>query len=192
MRVAAFSPQRRRRIATHLAAAGCALLALTACKREERRFRDAALPNPAGVVVDAQLHPGGGAPPPPPANPYENNAFALSEGKRLFSWYNCVGCHAHGGGGMGPPLMDDVWIYGNQPAQIYASIVEGRPNGMPAFAGKIPDQEVWELVAYVRSLSGQVRMDVAGGRDDHMQVKPAEQAMEQVQPKGVAEPQPPP
>jgi cytochrome c oxidase cbb3-type subunit 3 len=91
---------------------------------------------------------------------------------------------------MGPPLMDDQWIYGSEPAQIFATIVEGRPNGMPAFAGKIPEKEVWELVAYVRSLSGLARMDVAGGRDDHMQVKPAEQAMEQAAPKDAVPPPP--
>src|SRR5207245_319214 len=37
---------------------------------------------------------------------YGGNAYAVSEGKRLFAAYNCSGCHANGGGGMGPPLMD--------------------------------------------------------------------------------------
>ena len=76
-----------------------------------------------------------------------------SEGQRLFGWYNCAGCHANGGGGMGPPLMDDEWIYGSSPENIYTTIVQGRPNGMPSFAGKIPTPQVWMLVAYVRSLS---------------------------------------
>ena len=65
---------------------------------------------------------------------------------------------------MGPPLMDDEWIYGSEPQNIYATIVEGRPNGMPSFRGKIPDQQVWELVAYVRSMSGLLRQDVAPPR----------------------------
>ena len=67
---------------------------------------------------------------------------------------NCTGCHAHGGGAIGPPLMDDSWIYGSHPDQIFATIVEGRPNGMPSFRGKLPDYEIWQLAAYVRSLSG--------------------------------------
>ena len=33
------------------------------------------------------------------SNP-EQNAYAIAQGKRLFSWYNCVGCHANGGGGI--------------------------------------------------------------------------------------------
>ena len=35
-------------------------------------------------------------------------------------------------------------------------IVEGRPNGMPSFRGKIPDQQIWQLAAYVRAMSGNV------------------------------------
>jgi cytochrome c oxidase cbb3-type subunit 3 len=99
---------------------------------------------------------------------YEDNAYAVAEGQRLFRWYNCSGCHGNGGGNMGPPLMDAKWIYGSAPAQIAASILQGRPNGMPSFAGRIPDDQVWKLVAYIRSMSGQVRSDVAPGRSDSL------------------------
>jgi cytochrome c oxidase cbb3-type subunit 3 len=109
-------------------------------------------------------------------NQYEKNAWAVAEGKRLYGWYNCVGCHAQGGGAIGPPLMDDEWIYGSDPANIFATIVEGRPNGMPSFRGRIPDNQVWELVAYVRALSGQVAKDVAPGRDDDMSGRVQEQS----------------
>jgi cytochrome c oxidase cbb3-type subunit 3 len=54
--------------------------------------------------------------------------------------------------------------------------VEGRPNGMPAFEGKLTDQQVWQLVAYVRSLSGQLRKDVEPGRSDSMSARTAPQA----------------
>jgi cytochrome c oxidase cbb3-type subunit 3 len=119
-------------------------------------------------------------------NPYQRNAFAISEGKRLYNWYNCVGCHSHGGGGMGPPLMDDKWIYGSDPEQIFSTIVEGRPNGMPSFRGKIPDYQVWQLVAYVQSLSGLVPKDAANGRDDHMFVKKPEAQTPDLLPRGEA------
>jgi cytochrome c oxidase cbb3-type subunit 3 len=121
--------------------------------------------------------------------PYDNNAWAVSEGKRLYTWYNCVGCHANGGGGMGPPLMDDEWIYGSEPAQIHATIVEGRPNGMPSFGGKIPDQQIWQIVAYVRSLSGQLPKDVRSTRNDHMSAHPSDQARRKEQPKTSKAPQ---
>jgi cytochrome c oxidase cbb3-type subunit 3 len=37
---------------------------------------------------------------------------------------------------------------------------------MPAFAGRMPEDQAWQLAAYVRSMSGQLRTDVAPGRSD--------------------------
>jgi len=50
--------------------------------------------------------------------------------------------------------MDQQWRYGGRLDQIYASIVQGRPNGMPSWARKIPDAQIWEIAAFVKSLSG--------------------------------------
>jgi len=100
---------------------------------------------------------------------YEGNAYHMGEGKRLFQWFNCSGCHANGGGGSGPALMDDRWIYGGEIDEIYLTIVQGRPNGMPAFGGKIPSQQIWQLAAYVRSMGGHGPKSARPGRDDHMQ-----------------------
>jgi cytochrome c oxidase cbb3-type subunit 3 len=155
-----------------------------ACEREERGFR-VQVPD-ANRVNSKQLsplQPGELAPYPPEKNEYENNAYALAEGKRLYERMNCAGCHAHGGGDIGPPLMDDKWIYGSQPEQIFSTIVEGRPNGMPAFHGKLPDYQVWQIAAYVRSLSGQVSKDAAPSRDDDMQLKLPENSKEKEKPK---------
>jgi cytochrome c oxidase cbb3-type subunit 3 len=154
-------------------------VALTACDREQRRLRESPPSvTPSGVVRLSPLQPG------TPvdttrhvANPYENNAYALSEGQRLYGWYNCTGCHANGGGGMGPPLMDDKWIYGSAPENVYTSIVEGRPNGMPSFAGKIPTTQVWEIVAYVRSLSGLTPSAARSSRGEHMMMYPGAQSL---------------
>ncbi|MBL29128.1 MAG: hypothetical protein CMM50_16470 [Rhodospirillaceae bacterium] len=87
------------------------------------------------------------------ANPYDD-ADAVAAGERHFAAFNCSGCHAAlGGGGMGPPLSDDTWIYGDEPAQIYLSIMHGRPDGMPAWGAMLPERTAWELVAYIKSLS---------------------------------------
>jgi cytochrome c oxidase cbb3-type subunit 3 len=152
-------------------------LSLVACEREQRRFVDVAASRGPGRSTVSALQ--AGEPRPRPSwsrGPYAENAWAVSEGKRLYSWFNCVGCHAHGGGGIGPPLMDDKWIYGGEPANIFASIVDGRPNGMPAFGSRIPPQQVWQIVAYVQSMSGALRKDVRPGRDDALYVGPSEQA----------------
>ncbi len=106
----------------------------------------------------------------------------MNEGKRLYESYNCVGCHAHGGGAIGPALMDDRWIYGSAPGNVFATIVEGRPNGMPSFRGRIPDFQVAQLAAYVRSMSGLTSSTWAPGRDDHMNVKPSESTVKKQPP----------
>ncbi|WP_109488619.1 c-type cytochrome [Occallatibacter savannae] len=158
------------------------ICAVTACKREHRVFDPGSSGSQIANGIPLNEVHAGGPLSVPDHGPYEQSAYAVGEGKRLFSAFNCVGCHNHGGGGIGPALMDAKWIYGSHPEQIYSSIVQGRPNGMPSFAGKIPDYQVWELVAYVRSLSGQLPADVAPGRSDEIQVKKAEQAKKKEHP----------
>src|SRR5438270_12901215 len=130
------------------------LLVSAACTREDRSLRQA--PNSAYTLNTVQvsgLNPGANPlPSPPPPNIYQESAYTVSEGQRLYAQYNCVGCHAHGGGGMGPPLMDNYWIYGSEPQNIFTTIMQGRPNGMPSFRNRIPEYQAWEIAAYVRSL----------------------------------------
>jgi cytochrome c oxidase cbb3-type subunit 3 len=137
-------------------AAGCCLLALIACQRERRDLRPA--PANAAVFGDAArlslLQPGGTQSQPVVSNPYQGSSYAISEGQRLFAWYNCAGCHANGGGGIGPPLIKPVFLYGAEPANLFDTIVKGRPNGMPSWGGRVPEYQVWQLVAFVRSLNG--------------------------------------
>jgi len=86
-------------------------------------------------------------------DPLATDPVALQDGRRLFNWYNCSGCHGgHAGGGMGPSLRDPVWLYGNRDDQIYDSIAQGRSQGMPAWGSKIPQLQIWELVTYIKSL----------------------------------------
>ena len=148
-----------------------ASLALSACDREERHSRSKPIGEtvPAGESPDT-IWPGGTAPQTldPRAKLYDNNAPAISEGQQLFSQMNCVGCHSHGGGGMGPPLMDDEWRYGGRIDQIATSIAEGRPNGMPSWRSKLTDDQIWKLAAYVRTLSGQPSKDAVSSRAEAM------------------------
>jgi len=163
------------------------LLLWSGCKREERELRPS--PPASQVVNEAQvsgLNPGGNPLPGPPTSTiYEESAYSVSEGKRLFNQYNCSGCHANGGGGIGPPLMDNNWIYGSEPENIFTTIVQGRPNGMPSFRNRIPEYQVWEIVSFVRSLSGLLPKDVAPSRNDQLYVKPPEQSMPKQTPTGI-------
>jgi cytochrome c oxidase cbb3-type subunit III len=160
------------------------LLAASGCKREIRIFDPGPNASQLANGVHATVVQAGGQPyQPATTNSYEQSAYAVGEGKRLYSAYNCAGCHAVGGGGaIGPALSDAEWIYGSHPDQIYATIVQGRGNGMPAFGSKLPDYQVWELAAYVRSLSGQLPSTIAPSRSDQMPIAKAEQAREKEHP----------
>ena len=157
-----------------------AALALAACERESREFSTPLVPPDPVANADAQTdqqpgQAGKGMRPVASAGGYdEHSARALAEGKRLYRWYNCSGCHAQGGGAIGPPLMDESWIYGSKPDDIFKTIMDGRPNGMPSFRGRIPEEQAWQIVAYVRSLSGLVSNDIATNRSDGMLGAPPE------------------
>src|SRR5271168_107756 len=100
------------------------------------------------------LFPNGGTSPPqdPIGTRFEGNKPAIAAGKELFGQMNCTGCHFNGGGGMGPALMSGHWRYGGRIDQIYASIAQGRPNGMPSWQDSLQPQQMWELAAFVKSL----------------------------------------
>ena len=57
---------------------------------------------------------------------------------------------------MGPDLTDTEWRYGGLPVQIYKTIRDGRPQGMPAWGVALPPDDIWKLVAYVQSFGGTV------------------------------------
>jgi cytochrome c oxidase cbb3-type subunit 3 len=154
---------------TTAALALIAALALSACERESRRFREVppTIASTGAVSMDP-IQPGARTPEVTIESPYMHNAYEISQGKQLYNQWNCVGCHSHGGGGMGPPLMDDQWIYGSDPENIVQTILEGRPNGMPSFRGRMANTEAWAIAAYVRSMSGLTPQGARSSRDDAM------------------------
>ncbi len=166
---------------------GLAIVA-TGCEREARRFDEPPIePNPrasAGGISDLQPgQPGRGMRAVAASGGYnERNAYAVAQGKRFYRWFNCLGCHAQGGGAIGPALMDESWIYGKEPASIFATIMEGRPNGMPSYRGRIPEEQAWQIVAYVRSMSGLLASDVAPNRGDTLAGAPPENIREPERP----------
>ncbi len=87
-------------------------------------------------------------------NPYTGNEEAIKVGRKLFVTYGCSGCHGlGGGGGMGHPLTDDVWKHGGDDATLM-SLIKGDLTGstMPKFGQTLDEDQIWKLIAYVRSL----------------------------------------
>lgn len=117
------------------------------------------------------------------ANPYAANPQAITAGKALYMKMNCAGCHAYNGSGnMGPDLSDTYWRYGGLPIQIYKSIHDGRPQGMPAWGAALPPQEIWKIVAYIQSLGG------ATAASDYQHAREGDVPGEQVAPEASTQP----
>jgi cytochrome c oxidase cbb3-type subunit 3 len=160
-----------------IVAAVALAVALAGCQREERQLR---LDPPVADALDkVALMPNGisGAPPQVYVEldkPYERNAYNLSQGKRLYSWFGCKECHADGQGGAGPAFLDGWWLYGPDMVSIVASIRDGRPQGMPPFRDKMTTEQIWQLAGYVQTIGAYSAKTAATSRDDAEQTRPAE------------------
>ena len=124
--------------------------AVTACDQTRGAAATSALPATPTAVGPV---PGVGGVQNPSASPYANDAVAVQQGRQLFVRMNCSGCHGgRAGGGMGPSLRDVDWIYGSRDDQIFDSIAEGRAHGMPAWGTRLPADQIWRIVAYIKSM----------------------------------------
>jgi cytochrome c oxidase cbb3-type subunit 3 len=150
---------------------------LVGCDREERSLR---LAPPVAAALDAPASmPNGISGKPPAVNsamgkPYAGNAWQLNQGKRLYTQFNCRGCHGDGGGATGPALMDGWWAWGPEIESIYLSIRDGRPNGMPAYRDRLTAEQMWQLAGYVQKIGAYTSRPEAPARNDEMQTRPAE------------------
>ena len=54
---------------------------------------------------------------------------------------------------------------------------------MPSFARQVPSQQIWQLVAYVQTLSMQVPRDAAPGRSDDLNGIKPELRLERMRPR---------
>lgn len=98
--------------------------------------------------------PGDVGPPPAIKNPVANDPAAAERGMTYFAGFNCVGCHApNGAGGMGPSFSTATFKYGDAPENLFLVISHGAPLGMPAWGSVLPEQTIWDLVAYIESIS---------------------------------------
>jgi cytochrome c oxidase cbb3-type subunit 3 len=102
---------------------------------------------------------------------------AAVEGGRAAFRVNCVQCHGSGAAGAKgyPNLNDDDWLWGGDLKTIEYTITHGvrnpdhpqtRMSQMPAFGrdGILNDQQIGDLVAYVRTISSQRSADSAAQR----------------------------
>ena len=87
-------------------------------------------------------------------NPFAGQPEAIQQGRTLWLQYGCSGCHGvMGGGGMGMPVIDDVWKFGSDD-ETMMKLIKGQiaAQTMPKIYNNMPDEEAWKIIAYVRSL----------------------------------------
>lgn len=94
-------------------------------------------------------------------NPVAANAASITAGAAAYKKY-CAFCHGADAKGNGPlapkdskppDLSDATWAHGSTDGEIFAVIASGVPNTiMVGFKGKMPDQDIWHIVNYLRSL----------------------------------------
>ena len=91
-----------------------------------------------------------------PAAAYAEDSAALKRGRGIFLGM-CAGyCHSVRGGGAGdvPDLLDCDWRHGGRDQEIFASIYTGVPGTrMIGYGGKLEDEDLWKVVAYLRAAS---------------------------------------
>jgi mono/diheme cytochrome c family protein len=87
-------------------------------------------------------------------NPYNGKPEAVQQGRALYLQNGCGACHGvMGGGGMGMPLLDDVWKFGSDDETLFKLIKGQIPEQtMPKIFGHLSDDDVWKMIAYIRSI----------------------------------------
>ena len=103
-------------------------------------------------------------------NPHAGDKQAADAGHKLFMSAGCNGCHGGtGGGGMGPPLTNTVWVYGNDDDTLFQLIALGsddlakagyKRKGTESVVGPMPpfkdivksDDDLWKIVTWIKSL----------------------------------------
>ena len=90
-------------------------------------------------------------------NPLDASADVIAAGRVVFD-QTCQSCHAPGGtGDRGPALNTGVFGHGSDDGDLFRTIREGLAGTqMPPFRG-LTDEQIWQVVAYLRSLSGVAR-----------------------------------
>ncbi len=106
-------------------------------------------------MVPAQNPPAGAPAAPAPAAPQAGRGGGGGRGNAVAALFTerCAGCHGAGiEGGRAPSLFDDKWTHGSDDEAISKIIHDGVPaTEMMPFATTLSDQQIWQLVAYIRT-----------------------------------------
>lgn len=114
------------------------------------------------MVLNGQTAPAAGKE--PEKNPFSGDAKAIRQGELLFR-ENCIYCHGLGahGGSRGPDLTTGAWVHGGSDGDLRRTISQGVPGtAMPP--NDLPDEEIWQIVSYLRSIQVPVAAPVGNAK----------------------------
>jgi cytochrome c oxidase cbb3-type subunit 3 len=96
-------------------------------------------------------------------NPLASDQKAAETGRWMFRIF-CAPCHGIGAdGGRGPDLTRGTYTAGDRDADLYRVISTGVPGSeMVAYGGRLENDQIWRLVAYIRSVSRHEAQTVSG------------------------------
>jgi mono/diheme cytochrome c family protein len=95
-------------------------------------------------------------------NPVEATPESIARGRQRYV-FSCRQCHGNSGkgdgdmshaGGVPSDFTDAVWQHGETAGEIFLVIRDGVTADMQAYANQIPEEDIWNLVNYIRSLTG--------------------------------------
>ena len=98
-------------------------------------------------------------------NPKAREPQVAAAGYAVFRIYcsPCHGIHAHGG--RGPDLTRGIYHSGEKDSDLFRTISNGLPGTeMTSFASDISDDDIWRIVAYIRSVASHDATPVSGDR----------------------------
>lgn len=108
-----------------------------------------------------------GAQSPPATNPFDGNPDAIQAGMGLFR-SRCADCHGMDARGVRAPDLTQVWASGRTDAGLFRTVRRGvAGTEMPAIGVRAPDDEVWKILAYLRTIASPTPTDVVAGNAEN-------------------------
>lgn len=100
---------------------------------------------------------------PPPKNPLEGDPVAIKAGMGIFR-VRCADCHGIDARGVRGPDITHVWAEGRSDGGLFQTLRNGvADTEMPPVGVRTPDVEVWQVLAYLRTLAAPAPADPARG-----------------------------
>lgn len=96
------------------------------------------------------------------ANPIEATSESIAKGRQRYV-FTCRQCHGNTGrgdgdmshaGGEPADFTDAVWQHGDTDGELFLVIRDGVTADMLGYANQIPEEDMWHLVNYIKTLEG--------------------------------------